>query len=92
LVSKSKAKEYDAKIQQALIGLNWVSDDNATPRNIRQTARDAIVALQGTHLSMAVNAATAVSLLESILQDLNMPSYTRVNLWNVISLIEAIKD
>jgi uncharacterized protein (UPF0147 family) len=26
------------------------------------------------------------------LQDPNMPPYTRVKLWNVMSLLEAIKD
>jgi len=30
--------------------------------------------------------------LDEILQDPNMPPYTRVKLWNVMSLLEAIKD
>ena len=34
----------------------------------------------------------AISTLDEILQDPNMPPYTRVKLWNVMSLLEAIKD
>jgi len=39
-----------------------------------------------------VRASNAISILDDILQDPNMPPYTRVKLWNVISLLEAIKD
>lgn len=43
-------------------------------------------------MSAAVKASNAVSVLDEILQDPNMPPYTRVKLWNVMSLLEAIKD
>jgi uncharacterized protein (UPF0147 family) len=48
--------------------------------------------MQTNEYTAAVRAANAVSLLDEILQDPNMPPYTRVKLWNVMSLIEAIKD
>jgi uncharacterized protein (UPF0147 family) len=49
-------------------------------------------ALQGSEYTPAVRASNAVSMLDEILQDPNMPPYTRVKLWNVMSFIEAIKD
>jgi uncharacterized protein (UPF0147 family) len=49
-------------------------------------------ALLGPEFTPAVRASNAVSLLDEILQDPNMPPYTRVKLWNVMSFIEAIKD
>jgi uncharacterized protein (UPF0147 family) len=49
-------------------------------------------ALQSPEFTPAVRASNAISLLDEILQDPNMPPYTRVKLWNVMSLIEAIKD
>ncbi len=92
MVRKKKAEEYEAKIQQALGVLGEVSEDSTTPRNIRRAAKDAMTALQGTEYTPAVKASNAVSLLDEILQDPNMPAYTRVKLWNVMSFIEAIKD
>ena len=35
---------------------------------------------------------TGETVLDEILQDPNMPSYTRVRLYNVMSRLEAIKD
>jgi uncharacterized protein (UPF0147 family) len=92
MVRKKKTEEYEAKIKQALMVLGEVSEDSTTPRNIRRSAKDAMSALQSSEYTPAVRASNAVALLDEILQDPNMPPYTRVKLWNVMSFIEAIKD
>jgi uncharacterized protein (UPF0147 family) len=92
VVRKKKAEEYEERIKQALGVLGAVSEDNTTPRNIRRAAKDAMGAMQTGEYTPAVRASNAVSLLDDILQDPNMPPYTRVKLWNVMSLLEAIKD
>ena len=92
MVRKKKLEEYEERIKQATAVLGAVSEDNTTPRNIRRAAKDSIDALQTTEYTPAVKASNAISILDEILQDPNMPPYTRVKLWNVMSLLEAIKD
>lgn len=92
MVRKKKLEEYEERIKQALTVLGLVSEDTTTPRNIRRAAKDSMSALQTGEYTPAVRASNAVSLLDEILQDPNMPPYTRVKLWNVMSLLEAIKD
>ncbi len=92
LVSKKKIQEYEEKIKQALFILGQVSEDNTTPRNIRRVAKESMDMLQSNQYSLGVRASNAISMLDEILQDPNMPPYTRVKLWNILSLIEAIKD
>ena len=92
MVGKKKSKEYEERIEQAAAVLGQVSEDSTTPRNIRRAAKESIDALQTSKDSAAVRASNAISMLEEILQDPNMPPYTRVKLWNVMSLLEAIKD
>jgi len=92
MVRKKKLEEYEERIKQAIAVLSAVSEDNTTPRNIRRAAKDSIDALQTTEFTPAVRASNVISILDEILQDPNMPPYTRVKLWNVMSLIEAIKD
>ena len=92
MVSKKKLKEYEDKIKQALAILGQVSEDNTTPRNIRRSAKEAMGTLHITEYTPAVKASNAVSILDEILQDPNMPPYTRVRLWNVMSLLEGITD
>ncbi len=92
-MQKAKRKEeYEARIKQAMGVLNEVSNDNTTPRNIRRAAKDAIDQLQAQTYTIGVRASNAISILDEIGQDPNMPPYTRVKLWNVASILEAVKD
>ena len=92
MVRKKKLMEYEERIKQALVILGQVSEDTTTPRNIRRAAKKSMSALQLTEYTPAVRASNAISTLDDILQDPNMPPYTRVKLWNVMSLLEGIKD
>jgi uncharacterized protein (UPF0147 family) len=92
MVRKKKLEEYEDRIKEAMNVLGLISEDTTTPRNIRRAAKQSITALQVADNTPAVRAANAISTLDDILQDPNMPPYTRVKLWNVMSLIEAIKD
>ncbi len=87
-----KVKEYTERIEQALVVLGGISEDTTTPRNIRRAAKNSMDILQTEEYTPAVRASNAISTLDEILQDPNMPPYTRVKLWNVMSLLEAIKD
>jgi len=92
-MSRSKKKEeFEKRIEQAVEVLLDVSQDTTTPRNIRRAAKEAMDVLQVSEHSLAVRASNAISTVDEISQDPNMPPYTRVKLWNVASLLEAIKD
>ncbi|MEJ2243315.1 MAG: UPF0147 family protein [Candidatus Bathyarchaeota archaeon] len=92
MVRKKKLEEYEERISQAINVLGMVSEDTTTPRNIRRAAKQSITSLQVADDTPAVRAANAISVLDEILQDPNMPPYSRVKLWNVMSLLEGIKD
>lgn len=92
MVRRKKLKEYEERINQAVAILQQVSEDTTTPRNIRRVAKESIDTLSSGEGSYAVRASNAISLLDEILQDPNMPPYTRVKLWNVMSLLEGITD
>ena len=87
-----KQQENDAKMAKATVSLNQIADSNITPRNIRKTVKDSILMLQDTKQSLAVRAANAVSLLDEVAQDPNMPSFARVTLWSAVSELESIRE
>ena len=92
MVSKKKTQDYEERIKQAMYILGQISEDTTTPRNIRRAAKGSMDTLQTAGFSIGVKASNAIAILDEILQDPNMPPYTRVKLWNVMSLLEAIKD
>ena len=89
---KERYKEYEQRINQVQSILSTITEDKTTPRNIRQAAKDAIDALKVADQTHAVRAAQAISILEDVGLDTNMPPYTRTRMWNVTSLLAVIKE
>ena len=87
-----KQQENDAKLTKATASLQQIADSNITPRNIRKIVKDSIAMLQDAKVSMAVRAANAISMLDEVAQDPNMPSFARVTLWSAVSELESIRE
>ena len=84
--------DNEAKLKMATSILMGIVNDTSVPRNIRRAAVKALSALQDRSLSPAVRAANAISALEEVSQDPNMPTHARTRIWHVISILETVRD
>lgn len=81
-----------AKAMQAISIIQSLVDNTNVPRNIRKLAKEVVDNLKDDKLSIGVRAANAISALEEISQDPNVPSFARVTLWNAVSVLEGIRE
>ena len=72
--------------------LNKLAANPSTPKNIRKNITDLINDLKTDDYSISVRAANAISLLDDITQDPNVPSYVRTSLWQAVSTLENIRE
>ena len=79
-------------LDKAIVILLSISDNPSTPRNIRKLIKDSIDILKDESLSVGVRAANAISMLEDVSQDPNIPSFSRVTIWSAVSSLESIRD
>ena len=91
-IKNKKQKENDARLAKAMTSLQQIADSNITPRNIRKIVKDSLTMLQNAKLSLGVRAANAISMLDEVAQDPNMPSFARVTLWSAVSELESIRE
>jgi len=70
--------------------LDRIIHDDTVPRNIRKTASEIKESLLHGEESLAVRAASAISILEEISSDPNIPMHVRTLIWNVSSQLERI--
>ena len=89
MVDKNQNQE---SLQNAMDTLNQVATNPSTPKNIRKNIQDLANDLKSEELSMSVRASNAISMLDDITQDPNMPSYVRVTLWQAVSTLESIRE
>ena len=79
-------------LNKAIAILSSISDNPSTPRNIRKLIKDSIDTLKDESLSVGVRADNAISMLEDVSQDPNIPSFSRVTIWSAVSSLESIRD
>ena len=70
--------------------LNEVLKDRSTPRNIKQAVSNAIKALNEEGKELPVKASIAISEIERIIDDPNMPFYIRTLLFQAVSKLEEL--
>ena len=87
-----KDNENQELLDKATAILLSVSDNPSSPRNIRKLIKDSIDTLKDDSLSVGVRAANAISMLEDVSQDPNIPSFSRVTIWSAVSSLESIRD
>jgi len=68
-----------------------VASDHSVPRNIRGVLEEAIGKISGKKAKIE-DFSTAVYMMDDISKDLNIPSHTRTDIWEIISRMEAIKE
>lgn len=87
------SKEENIKfLDNAMSTLNQLATSPSTPRNIRKSITNLLEELKSEEYSMSVRAANTTSLLDDITQDPNMPSYVRTSLWQIVSMLENIRE
>lgn len=77
-------------IKQCVEALERIMSDDAVPRNIRRSAENVKAILQDKNANEAIKAASAISVLDEISNDPNIPLHTRTLIWNVASQLETI--
>lgn len=82
----------EERIKLAMTILTTIVNDAGVPRNIRRAAATALTYLRDPKLSPAVRAANAIGALDEISQDPNMPLHARTKIWQVLTMLETIRD
>ncbi len=79
-------------LESAIQTLNQLATSHSTPKNFKKTINELINDLKLEEHSISVRAANAISSLDDITQDPNVPSFVRTSLWQVVSVLESIRE
>jgi len=70
--------------------LEELRDDNTVPKNVRLKIEKVIDVLNNK-MERSIKVSKVLNELEEVADDVNLQSYTRTQVWNVISVLEKIK-
>jgi uncharacterized protein len=72
--------------------LDDIAEDRTVPRNIRTMIVETKKHLNNEKDDMAIRINSAVSILDEVSNDPNIPTYTRTQIWNIVSLLEIVHN
>jgi len=79
----------DENLDEIFEFLNELKDDNTISKNVREKISNIINVLsEDSELSLRVN--KVMQNLDEISEDISLPSYTRTQIWNIVTLLENI--
>ena len=79
-------------LESAIQTLNQLAKSHSTPKNFKKTITDLMTELKSDEYAISVRAANAISSLDDITQDPNVPSFVRTALWQAVSVLESIRE
>ncbi|HLD83763.1 MAG TPA: UPF0147 family protein [archaeon] len=72
--------------------LDEISQDRTVPKNIRTAMEQAKASLVDAKQEIAVRINGAISILDDVANDPNIPVYSRTQIWNIVSMLEVLNE
>ena len=81
--------EQISEVDAVIISLSEIQSDTTVPRNVRTKLESVINTLkEDAELPTKIN--KTLNELDTIANDTNLQSYTRTQIWNIMSLLEKL--
>ena len=81
----------EENLSAALIALKVLLEDPSVPKNVRIKLQGTALALENTVGPVALKVCKAREDLEQISENLNLQSFVRTQIFNVVSLLEVVR-
>ncbi len=81
----------EAELKNIVEGLISIEQDNAVPRNIRAKIKSAINILNFPQQDIVMRIDKSLDELGDVADDPTISSYTRMQIWSVVSMLENRK-
>jgi hypothetical protein len=80
------------QVAQICVALKELQEDVSVPRNIRKGAKEVNGILQRDNESLDMRVASALSVLDDLVNDPNVPIHGRTAIWNIMSQLESVSS
>ncbi|HJJ30800.1 MAG TPA: UPF0147 family protein [Methanocorpusculum sp.] len=77
-------------IQRCIAMLQMLNEDPTIPRNIRKVADETMKILLDEKKQVSLRASLALSKIDEVASDSNIPMHARTKVWEIASALEAV--
>jgi uncharacterized protein len=78
------------KLEDVKNALMEMMDDSTVPRNVKLKLQLTLNALSNNSEDLSLRINKALNELDELTEDINIESFTRTQLWNIVSMLEML--
>ena len=75
------------RVEDIITALSELHEDQSVPRNIKEKIQKTIEILKSSS-DISMNKDKALAELDDVADDINLQTYTRTQIWNIVSMLE----
>ena len=79
-------------VKEIVASISELKDDTTVPKNVKEKVQEIIETLSNEKAELAMRIDKALQILDSIAEDSNLQSYTRTQVWNLVSMLEKVAE
>jgi uncharacterized protein len=83
--------KVEPTVETIISSISELSDDSTVPKNVKEKVHLIIDTLKSDKMDVSMKIDKALQLLDEISEDSNLQSYTRTQVWNLVSMLEKLK-
>lgn len=83
---KSAGKEE--AIRGVIAAISELQEDSTVPKNVKEKVQEIIKTLSDDKIELSMKTDKALQILDEIGEDSNLQTYTRTQIWNIVSTLE----
>ena len=82
----------DSTVKDIVASISELKDDTTVPKNVKEKVQEIIETLSDEKSDISMRIDKALQILDDIAEDSNLQSYTRTQVWNLVSMLEKVVE
>lgn len=79
-------------LTDVIASISELQDDSTVPKNVKEKVQKILEILRDEKAELSMRVDKAMQILDDIAEDSNLQSYTRTQIWNIVSMLELFKS
>lgn len=75
-------------ITDIISSISELQDDSTVPKNVKEKVQKILETLRDEKAELSMRVDKALQILDDVAEDSNLQSYTRTQIWNIVSMLE----
>ena len=79
-------------VTDIITSISELQDDSTVPKNVKEKVQKILETLKDEKAELSMRVDKALQILDDVAEDSNLQSYTRTQIWNIVSMLEKAEN